>query len=77
MTVLDEINSRGLANGWHAEALEKEAKRGGETMADCFARRASVSYALSVPALAIRATSAWIFYRFRDGSLSRYPNTRA
>ena len=76
MTAAQEINARGLARGWHAEQLELRAKRMDMTMADAFAatfRNGTVAY--NVPAECIKVTSAWITYRFTDGSIGKYPNT--
>lgn len=73
--LVDEINSRGLARGWHAEQLEKEAKRTNQTMAEIFTCKVS-SIAFSVPATCIKATAAKIYYQFNDGSKADFPHQR-
>jgi hypothetical protein len=73
---VDEINSRGMAGGWHAEQLAARAKREGRSMADVFADSVRGSSAFSVPARATKATAAYITYRFSDGSTAKFVNTR-
>lgn len=74
--LVDEINSRGLARGWHAEQLASNAKRLGETMADLFKRKVANSSAFSVPATCIKVTATKIYYQFNDGSKADFPNQR-
>jgi hypothetical protein len=72
----DEINSQGLAKGWHADMLEHAAKYQGETMAQAFNRKIECDkpIAFSVPAECIQVTRDWIYYRFKDGSEARFFN---
>lgn len=71
---LDEINSRGMAGGWHAQQLQARAAREGRTMADVFKESIRGSSAFSVPAKATAITSQWITYQFLDGSKARFEN---
>lgn len=74
MKRIDEINSRGFARGWHAEMLQKDAQRTGETMAVLFRRKIENSSGFNVPAEAVKVTSYYIYYTFLDGSTDRYRN---
>lgn len=74
MKRIDQINSRGYANGWHAEQLQARAARQGETMADCFKRETLNSAGFNVPAQCVKVTKNWIHYQFADGSKARFYN---
>ena len=76
MNRVEEINSKGLARGWHAEQLAKNAQRAGQTMAELFQRKVKDSAAFNVPATCIKATKTTIYYQFNDGSKADFPNTR-
>lgn len=74
MKRIDEINSRGFANGWHACGLAARAKAKGETMAQCFQRETLNSAGFNVPAKCVKVTKNWIHYEFSDGSKARFYN---
>jgi hypothetical protein len=76
MKRIDEINSRGWANGWHAQELENNAKAQGKTMAELFAVQIANSSAWNVPAKAVKVTSAYVYYEFADGSTSKFANQK-
>lgn len=69
------INSKGYANGWHAQMLQAEAARTGVTMAGLFHQKIGTAY--NVPATCTKVDSVWCYYRFADGSTARYPNQEA
>lgn len=76
MKHIDEINGRGLANGWHAQELAKKAAAAGKSMAECFRESIANSSAFNVPATCIKVTAGWITYRFSDSSTARFQNQR-
>lgn len=76
MKLVDEINGRGWANGWHAQELQKEAQRTGQTMVECFNRKIAGASAFNVPAECVKADSQWIYYEFADGSKAQFVNCR-
>lgn len=76
MKIIESINSRGLARGWHAEQLQARALRTGHTMSFQFGLDNADAVAFNVPAEAIKATPQWITYQFIDGSTTRYRNQR-
>lgn len=67
-TLIQRLNSRGFARGWHAEMLQRDATRLGATMAALFLQRIKNASAYNVPAEAISARGAKVQYRFLDGS---------
>lgn len=74
MSRVREINSRGLAKGWHAHQLMARAASQGETMAASFMREVENLTAFNVPAECTRVTSTKVYYRFSDGSTISFPN---
>lgn len=76
MTHQQEINSRGLASGWHAQELQAKAARTGQTMAELFRESIRDSSAFNVPAACTRVSLVYVYYRFTDGSELKFPNRR-
>jgi hypothetical protein len=68
MTLIEQINSRGHANGWHAEQLEKRAKDNGRTMAQQHLSDTAGCAAFNVCGTAVKAVGRTVTYRFKDGS---------
>lgn len=68
----DLINERGYANGWHAQELEREARRLHRTMAAVFRKRAENSSAFNVPATCTAVVGRRAFYKFKDGSTADF-----
>lgn len=73
MTKKDEINSLGLANGWHAQQLRTLAKRLNKPMAEVFRSQIAHLSAYNVPAECVKTTQSLHYYRFLDGSEDKYP----
>jgi hypothetical protein len=63
-----EINTNGLARGWHAQQLERKANTKGVTMSDIFKMEREGTIAFSVPATLETLTRTKAVYRFMDGS---------
>ncbi len=76
MNVIDSINERGWANGWHAQRLAEDAKREGKTMANLFRERLVNAVAFNVPAKAIRLKGDRLTYQFNDGSTDVFLHQR-
>lgn len=74
MTETQRLNSRGLANGWHAQQLQRNAERSGQTMAEYFSAEIAMAAAYSVPAVATKVRGGYAHYRFNDGSTIRLPH---
>lgn len=72
MNVIDSINSRGLAKGWHALRLAERAASEGKTMAEVFRKSIENASGFSVPAEAISLRGNKLTYRFSDGSTDVY-----
>ena len=73
----DEINSRGFGPGsWYAGQLAKKAARLGRPMSEIFRDTIRTCTAFNVPAECVKVSRYWIFYRFADGSLDKFPNNR-
>lgn len=72
MTLKDQINSRGWADGWHAQELEKRAKHQGRTMATVWAEETEGATAYNVPGRCLKIHhkdgEAWGTFQFIDGS---------
>lgn len=66
--LVDEINARGWARGWHAMQLQKEAAQTGRTMAALHLERVANVSAFNVPAEATKISGGRVYYRFIDGS---------
>lgn len=65
---VQRINDRGLANGWHAQKLLKEAQSKGITMAELHNIKTIYSSASNCPAKCLKVGSNYIHYEFIDGS---------
>ncbi|WP_163066009.1 hypothetical protein, partial [Acinetobacter baumannii] len=73
LTEIQRINGAGLARGWHAEMLQRDANQVGRTMATIHNERVAGAAAFSVPAEAIAIRGGRVHYRFLDGSETSHP----
>lgn len=76
---MDRINSRGLANGWHAQQLAAKTKEAQKvlpdaTMADVFRASLVNTVAFSVPAKCTKVSALYTHYVFSDGSTAKFRN---
>lgn len=71
--LVDEINARGWARGWHAMQLQKEAEQTGRTMAALHLERVANVSAFNVPGEATAIRGGKVHYRFLDGSVCSHP----
>lgn len=67
-TVIQKLNERGWARGWHAQELQGRAKRRGMTMAALFLEEIQGMSAYNFLAEAIEVKRGLVLFRCLDGS---------
>jgi hypothetical protein len=67
-TIIEKLNARGFARGWHAQMLQGRAERRGVTMSALFCEEIRGKSAYNFLAEAVSLSRGKVTFRFLDGS---------